>query len=273
MSSTLHTNKTKVFLSQFSIQSNKEKIKPTFSKSILATTIALSKSKNKLSHSSTFHSPPTNPNEGLISKLKHNFPNVQKANERIRNKYYFLPNIHKMRYLDNETLDIVLDQKESNTSETIKNNKRHRNKESLTKNENQLANELTSDNTVFEQEENYLIKKSKVLMVNVNKVKQKDMFKRMSTFNNDSNQLHSSSVRRSSIADNFAIKLINPEDCIEEYADQMRPGDTYKRLKKQLVKQTNWMNCLRLEIRRTHYLNQEYLKQYVNTLKRQKTIY
>lgn len=52
----------------------------------------------------------------------------------------------------------------------------------------------------------------------------------------------------------------------------MKPGDTFKTFKKQLSKNLEWMNHLKEDIKQTHNLNQEHLKQYVNSLKRQKTL-
>lgn len=279
--------KTDLFLFSFNSNGKEQKMKSTYSKNIFKT------AKSGLSLK-TMNSSRRKEEEDWQSNQYKNFPdaNQKKADKKILRKYGFLSNIKKMRYLTQEVLDSVLDQNEHLGTEVKKDNDKDKDKDKDDDNcnDNRKANkefkkdktkqdtthfngELTSDDAVvIQQANNCLNQQTMVDRLIVSKEKQKSMFRKMRTMNNSAITNCSSLLKQSSMRYRFSVKMINPEDSIEEYAEKMRPGDTFKTLKKQLIKNLDRMNYLKEDIKQAHNLNQEHLKQYVNSLKRQKTI-
>jgi hypothetical protein len=119
---------------------------------------------------------------------------------------------------------------------------RKKNKTNLAKTPKQLINKkykLTSTKTI--STENSINNLNNVF------IKEKD------TNNNDNEQEENKPIRRfkrSSTIDRLLFKLINKDECYEEYVSDGKPGDKYLYFKNQLIRKKKSIERLLLELRR-----------------------
>lgn len=208
-----------------------------------------------------------------------------------RKKYFFVPNINKMKHLDSDIIDSVftfIPKAYQTISNSVHQNHKEVNKGIIRNTKMKLSQNSPSkrakgrsvpeDTRVFESftitelDTSYvpkiILKPSKIVLANVNESRKDDLLHGKKTNNNKLNTLLTfPSIKRSSLIDRLIIKVLNPMDCVEDYDIAKRPGDMYKRFRGQLVKTKDHIHKLVIDIQRSHNVNKDLLKIYASRLK------
>lgn len=121
------------------------------------------------------------------------------------------------------------------------------------------------------------VKNSKIFLANINKSKQtkiahlidKNDVSPMSQRTDSSTSTQKGfSVKRFSMMDRFILKLVDPDECIEDYVNESdKPFDKYTKFKRQCAKEKKRLSELINDLNKAVSLNQNLLKIYTTQLK------
>lgn len=121
------------------------------------------------------------------------------------------------------------------------------------------------------------VKNSKIFLANINKSKQtkiahlfeKNDIPPMSQRTDSSTSTQKGfSVKRFSMMDRFILKLIDPDECVEDYVNENdKPFDKYTKFKRQCMKEKKRVSELINDLNKAVSLNEKLLKIYTTQLK------
>lgn len=121
------------------------------------------------------------------------------------------------------------------------------------------------------------VKNSKIFLANINKSKQtkiahlidKTDVPPMSQRTDSSTSTQKGfSVKRFSMMDRFILKLVDPDECVEDYVNESdKPFDKYTKFKRQCVKEKKRLSELIDDLNKAVSLNENLLKIYTTQLK------
>ena len=117
------------------------------------------------------------------------------------------------------------------------------------------------------------IQHNKIFLANINKTKQEKLahlIEGPSSQRSDSSTSTSKgfSVKRCSMMDRFLLKLIDPDECLEDYViENDKPFDKYSKFKRQCAKEKRRVDGLIDDLNKVVSMNEKLLKIYITQLK------
>lgn len=117
------------------------------------------------------------------------------------------------------------------------------------------------------------IQHNKIFLANINKTKQEKLahlIEGPSSQRSDSSTSTSKgfSVKRCSLMDRFLLKLIDPDECLEDYViENDKPFDKYSKFKRQCAKEKRRVDGLIDDLNKVVSMNEKLLKIYITQLK------
>ena len=122
------------------------------------------------------------------------------------------------------------------------------------------------------------IRGTKIFLANINKTKQKQIERMIEevagvsssgrTSDSRSENMKAFSIKRSSMMDRFILRLIDPEECMDDYVnDSEKPFDKYTKFKMQCVKKKKKVDEIINDLRKAVSMNEKLLQIYTTRLK------